>query len=450
MVTRIILLFMVFVNIATAQRFGVYNFNNNLNENGGKFPALTVLGNSGKFVSEALPELGVNQRLVYQFDKNCGLSFDNNKANNLLSGSYSVEIYFRFDKLDSWKRVIDFKNRRMDNGAYIFNGKLNFYKIAVSELAPIRVNEYTHYILTRDAKDKVIKIYADGKLFIEFIDNDDLGVLNSFNLMNFFYDDLVVQNEASAGAVAYIKLFDYVLNPDQANDNFKNLKENILNDVNQEVKNEVKKEEVINVDVPLSVKLAIKDAKTNNQINEVEVEFQSIKNKQVIYKKDASNSEVKPIKADKYVLLIKARGYFPKSDTLDITTQKGVVIYNSILVPIEVGNTIVLDNIFFRQGMYDLLKESFPALEKLVSLMKENGKMEIELSGHTDNQGDPRLNKVLSENRVEEVKKFLVNKGVSEKRIVCIGYGSLKPIASNAKEQTRKLNRRVEFKVLKN
>lgn len=443
----VIVLCFVISSASHAQHYGVYTFDNNLNEHGGVLPALTILGTSGSFVLESLPELGGLQKTVYQFDKNCGLSFDNHKANGLLSSSYSVEIYFRFSTLDSWKRVIDFKNRRMDNGAYIFNGKLNFYKIAVSELAPIRVNEYTHYILTRNAKDKVIKIYADGQLFIEFIDEDDLGVLNQFNQMNFFHDDLQVQNEASAGAVAYIKLFDYVISPDEAKSNFKDLKKHITIVKKQEVKDEI----VVEIDEkPLGVKVLALDDKTKQEISEISIEFQNLNNLSLKYKKNGTKLEITPMVAGKYIVNLSSKGYFPKIDTINLNETDGIILYSKNLLPIEVGNTIILDNIFFRQGMYDLLKESFPSLEKLVALMKENLKMEIELAGHTDNQGDSKLNKVLSENRVWEVKKYLVNKGISEKRISCVGYGSLKPIASNAKEQTRKLNRRVEFKVVKN
>ncbi|HLK97788.1 MAG TPA: OmpA family protein, partial [Hymenobacter sp.] len=69
--------------------------------------------------------------------------------------------------------------------------------------------------------------------------------------------------------------------------------------------------------------------------------------------------------------------------------------------------------------------------------------------GHTDNQGDPALNLKLSQDRVNEVKKYLVQKGVNSARISTEGFGDTKPLASNDKEETRKLNRRVEFRITK-
>ena len=89
-------------------------------------------------------------------------------------------------------------------------------------------------------------------------------------------------------------------------------------------------------------------------------------------------------------------------------------------------------------------------MNKVVEIMMDNPKMEIELAGHTDNQGDSQKNLKLSKDRVEMVKQYLVEKGVSAKRINGVGYGGSKPIASNANEETRKLNRRVEFIITKN
>ena len=81
--------------------------------------------------------------------------------------------------------------------------------------------------------------------------------------------------------------------------------------------------------------------------------------------------------------------------------------------------------------------------------MKDNPTVEIQLEGHTDNQGDFNLNLQLSQDRVTEVKKYLTSKGIDEKRISVKGWGSTKPVASNVTEDKRKLNRRVEFVVVK-
>lgn len=113
------------------------------------------------------------------------------------------------------------------------------------------------------------------------------------------------------------------------------------------------------------------------------------------------------------------------------------------------GTTFTLHNVYFNRSKYDLLAESFSELDTLAKFMIENPAMEIEISGHTDSQGDNFDNKKLSENRANAVKEYLVSKKIDPSRIQCKGYGETKPIASNDTEETRKLNRRVEFVILK-
>ncbi|MBL7873555.1 MAG: OmpA family protein [Cyclobacteriaceae bacterium] len=147
----------------------------------------------------------------------------------------------------------------------------------------------------------------------------------------------------------------------------------------------------------------------------------------------------------------KASGYISVNENLDLTmTQPHQEInYDLYLVPLEVGQTIKLNNVFFVRGKPQLLTDSYPELDRLYEIMKENTTLEIALAGHTDNQGDQKLNLNLSEQRVLSVKQYLVSKGIGEKRIAGKGYGSSKPIADNSKEETRRLNRRVEFTITK-
>ncbi|MBF9235785.1 OmpA family protein [Hymenobacter sp. BT683] len=125
----------------------------------------------------------------------------------------------------------------------------------------------------------------------------------------------------------------------------------------------------------------------------------------------------------------------------------GSLVRDILLQPLAVGATVQLDNVQFEQGQAVLLPTSFSALDKLVSLMTENPRMTIELRGHTDNVGPPEKNVVLSEQRVGTVKEYLVGHGIGEARISGIGLGGAQPAASNDQEYTRKLNRRVEFRI---
>ena len=116
--------------------------------------------------------------------------------------------------------------------------------------------------------------------------------------------------------------------------------------------------------------------------------------------------------------------------------------------PIKVGETLQLPNVYFARGGVDLLESSNESLDQLYTLLQDNPTMRIELLGYTDNQGDARLNVQLSEKRVAAIKHYLVAKGISQNRITGKGYGGANPIASNATEETRQLNRRVEFKIV--
>lgn len=102
----------------------------------------------------------------------------------------------------------------------------------------------------------------------------------------------------------------------------------------------------------------------------------------------------------------------------------------------------------FVQSKAELMAESQPALDQLLTFMRENSTTSIELAGHTDNQGNFEENLTLSKRRVELVKTFLVTNGIAADRINSRGYGSTRPIASNNSEATRRLNRRVELLIL--
>jgi outer membrane protein OmpA-like peptidoglycan-associated protein len=144
-----------------------------------------------------------------------------------------------------------------------------------------------------------------------------------------------------------------------------------------------------------------------------------------------------------------APGYLSVNENLELVDleEYAEVTKDLLLVPIEIGESVQLKNVFFSQSKAALLPESYPELDRLVRIMKENKTLEIQLEGHTDGRGDPKANLELSEQRVEAVKEYLVAKGISEKRIAGKGYGGSKPVVANDTEENRRLNRRVEFKI---
>jgi outer membrane protein OmpA-like peptidoglycan-associated protein len=109
---------------------------------------------------------------------------------------------------------------------------------------------------------------------------------------------------------------------------------------------------------------------------------------------------------------------------------------------------IALHSLIFDQTKSELKESAMAELDLVAQWMMRDPTVRIRFIGHTDNQGDPLLNVKLSEERVRNVKKYLVDKGIAANRIETVGYGGAFPIADNATEESRKLNRRVEMEIL--
>jgi outer membrane protein OmpA-like peptidoglycan-associated protein len=124
-------------------------------------------------------------------------------------------------------------------------------------------------------------------------------------------------------------------------------------------------------------------------------------------------------------------------------------VVDEAVFEVKQGGKIVLKHVLFVQSKSELLPGSYVELDRLVATMKQNPNMVIEVSGHTDNQGNRDLNVLLSKERAETVRDYLVAKGVDTKRIFVKGYGPDKPISPNDTEDNRRLNRRVEFEIIK-
>lgn len=154
-----------------------------------------------------------------------------------------------------------------------------------------------------------------------------------------------------------------------------------------------------------------------------------------------------------------ARGYQNNTALFDVIadeTAETQIIYLTKAAGLEyegkqlqAGDAITLKNIQFAQSSAELTTESKAELEKLVTLMTANPRIEIELSGHTSNEGTIQGNRALSLARVQSCKNYLARQGIDEARVIVIGYGPEKPIAPNDTEANRSRNRRVEMKIVK-
>ena len=118
------------------------------------------------------------------------------------------------------------------------------------------------------------------------------------------------------------------------------------------------------------------------------------------------------------------------------------------LIPIKAGEKVVLKNIFFKSGSFELESESQNEIMTLVKFLEKNPALKIEISGHTDNVGAKDKNQLLSENRAKSVVDFLLSKQIDKTRLTFKGYGDTQPINENDTEEHKAINRRTEFKII--
>lgn len=135
----------------------------------------------------------------------------------------------------------------------------------------------------------------------------------------------------------------------------------------------------------------------------------------------------------------------PKQVAPDHASTKAVDIHN---VEPAVGTRLRLDNVQFEFDKAALLPGYEKELDKLADVMTDYPFVRAEIEGHTDDQGSDTYNLKLSDDRAKAVVDYLVKKKIDDKRLTWKGYGETKPLKPNTSEESRAVNRRVEFRVL--
>jgi outer membrane protein OmpA-like peptidoglycan-associated protein len=211
------------------------------------------------------------------------------------------------------------------------------------------------------------------------------------------------------------------------------------------------------------LKGVIRDAKTNQPL-EASIELVNNENNTTIgeFTSDAvtGNFLVSLPAGKNYGIAVKVDGYLFHSENFDIPIESEYEEFSKdvYMKKVEVGEVIVLRNIFFDLNKYSLRKESQNELDRLTKLMQDNSSLRIQISGHTDSRGSATLNKELSANRAKAVVDYLVTKGIDKKRLESQGFGKEQPIIADeaiaklktekAKEDAHQSNRRTEFKII--
>lgn len=167
--------------------------------------------------------------------------------------------------------------------------------------------------------------------------------------------------------------------------------------------------------------------------------------------------EIKLKAGELYSVRAEAEGHLSESMNVDlrqVSTSKIIALSDFILAPLQVTPieeeaTISLNTILFEFDSDVLRPESFPELDRMVSLLKERSTITVELAGHTCNIGAEQYNLNLSQRRATAVQRYFVGKGIAKERINVMFFGESKPAVPNISLENRIKNRRVEFKIVK-
>ena len=189
---------------------------------------------------------------------------------------------------------------------------------------------------------------------------------------------------------------------------------------------------------PINAKIRVRRADTGEQVAEAEADPLT------------GRYSILLEKGRKYVVSVETKGYFPKEETVHVPERIDYTVMREelSLKPIKKGFRMELKNVFFEQSKAILLESSYKQLKEIGELLLDNPSIVIELHGHTDGIGDPELNMHLSRERVKTIREFLISEGIKPLRIQTRAFGGNKPVASNETEETRRLNRRVEFVII--
>ena len=155
-----------------------------------------------------------------------------------------------------------------------------------------------------------------------------------------------------------------------------------------------------------------------------------------------------------YDLYCTKMGCFSRTDKISTLGLKYSEDFyaNYEVEPIVIDKPIVLDNIYYDFDKWEIRPDAALELDKLVQLLIDNPKIDIEMGSHTDARGSDQYNAVLSDKRAHAAVQYLISKGIDPSRLTHQGYGESVPINSctnnmDCTEELHQQNRRTEFKV---
>jgi OmpA-OmpF porin, OOP family len=161
--------------------------------------------------------------------------------------------------------------------------------------------------------------------------------------------------------------------------------------------------------------------------------------------------EIQLAAGKEYQLKVESEGYkseLKKVDLKNIQPNRVLKNYDFVLQSLKPASKLVFQPVLFENNRTTITAASITELNRLVTILKTQPTLEIEIRGHSDSAGTEEHNMKLSEQRTEAVSSFLLKKGIASSRIHKQSFGSSKPSESNDTEEGRNKNRRVELKII--
>lgn len=193
------------------------------------------------------------------------------------------------------------------------------------------------------------------------------------------------------------------------------------------------------------------DAETNKPI-EADVSLILLDSNKVMYEVNTEHSTGKFMMVlppgGPFGLFVSAEGYLYKSVVLPLPEPGSLVAKTLVkLDRMGKGKGIVLNNLYFESGKFDLLPQSTAELDRVIALLNKNPKITIEIGGHTDDIGSDDANLLLSQKRAQAVVDYLVKNRLPKIRLTPKGFGETQPVVPNTNDANRQMNRRIELKI---
>ncbi len=153
------------------------------------------------------------------------------------------------------------------------------------------------------------------------------------------------------------------------------------------------------------------------------------------------------IEGSHYAMLIQSPDFFSVEKQFAL---KGDTVMTLLTNSIDYKLPLIFKNIEFEPAKSAILAAMHPTLDRVAVFLVDHPTFRLSIAGHTDSSGDPDVNEKLSQDRAEAIRRYVERKGqLAPNRIDSFGYGSTKPLKDERTEADAKLNRRVEFRLLR-